>query len=111
MDEQDKVLPKETVVANLEADFDNYIYDLEHNLLPNLGHGEAKRLFMAVAKYPKIETDFSTEPNLDLIRAYSVSKAAKDALVGLATEVVIERMIKAQMAASEETPAEEVSND
>jgi regulatory protein YycH of two-component signal transduction system YycFG len=121
MDEQnkvsDKVLPKEKVVPQLEAEFDSYIYDLENNLLPNLKHGEVKRLFMAVAKYPKEVADFSQESNLDLIRAFSVSKAAKDTLVGLATEVVIERLINRQMeeqagvSTTERGNPDEVSND
>lgn len=109
MEEQDKVLPKGKVVATLEAVVDENIRELENELLPKLGHGEVKRLFIAVSKYPKYETDFSNEQNPALIRAYSASKELKDALVGLATEVVIERIIKQQMEAEKAT-AEEVKD-
>jgi hypothetical protein len=97
----DKVLPKETVVKNLEEEVTAQIAELEYNLIPHLKHGEAKRLLIASLKYPQSDTDFSGD-NETLIRAYSVSKALKDNLVGLAVEVVIERLIQNQSATKEE---------
>lgn len=103
----DKVLPKEQVVSELQTIIDQSIQELEYDLIPNLRHGEAKRLLVAVLKYPKEVADFSND-RVELIHAYSASKALQDALVGMGVEVTIDRMIKAQM---EETSSEGVSND
>lgn len=108
MEEQNKVLPKEAVVKSLETSIDETLHELEHVLIPELKHGEAKRLLVAVLKYPKVEADFSSD-NTNLIRAYSLSKNVKDNLIGIATEVVIERLIKSQM--EEKTEATEEGGD
>jgi protein-disulfide isomerase len=103
MEEQNKVLPKAAVVSTLDAVFDENVQDLEENLLPHLKHGEIKRLYVATLKYPK-ELEVFSVANRDseyLIRAFAAARRAKDALVGLATEVVIERMIKSSQAPEE----------
>lgn len=111
MDEQNNVLPKDKMVSMLQQEYEDSIAEIE-SLLPFVGHGEIKRIFMAELRHPKEDTDFTSD-KLEVGRIFAAAKRAKDALVGLATEAVIERLIKQQMASNEatEAPAEEVKND
>jgi hypothetical protein len=74
-------------------------------ILPLLGHSQAKRLLLAAMKYPMEETTFEEE---DMIKAYSATKRITDGLVALGVETVIETMVhnhKEHMA-QEQAPAE-----
>lgn len=113
MDEQNKVLPKAAVVSTLQTVIDENLQELELDLIPQLKHGESKRLLTAVLKYPAIDTTFSVT-NLDseaLIRSFAAAKRVKDAMVGLATEVVIERMIQSSQASTEQSQSEEIGSN
>lgn len=100
MDEQNKALPKAAVVSALEQQYNEALQEVE-TLLPQVGHGEAKRLLMAELNYPKDDLD-TTGESVAFKQLYAASKRAKDALVGLATEAVIEKLIQAQQAEQED---------
>lgn len=102
-------LPREEVVSHLEAQINQNCYDLEHTLLPRLGHSEAKRLLLAAMKYPMLDKAFTVATDgEDMVRAYSACKAVSDSLVALGVETVIEQMVKNQM--NEQTEQKEKSN-
>lgn len=79
-----------------------------NDLLPDLGHGEAKRLLLAALSYPLETQDFSTEKDA-MKRAYSASKRIKDAMIALGVEVTLEAMLKQQM--EEQTQEGETTNE
>lgn len=92
-----KIVSQLEVVSRLENDI-NIAFETIEEHLKNLGHSEAKRLFLAATKYPKEDYDYSGESE-SFIRAYSASKNVKDALVGMGVEVVITKLIEQQQAA------------
>lgn len=89
-----KIVSQLEVVSRLDAEIDAAFATIEEHL-PQLGHSEAKRLFLAATKYPKHDYDFSGEQEA-FIRCYSASKNVKDSLVGMGVEVVIEKLIENQ---------------
>jgi hypothetical protein len=91
MDALKKELSKEEVVNGLESQINQALYDLENTFLPELGHGETKRLLLAEKRYPMIDTDFSGETNA-MKQAFSACKVINDAQVALGVEVVIEQI-------------------
>jgi hypothetical protein len=95
--EAPKIVSQLEVVSRLENDINLAISTIEE-LLPQLKHGESKRLFLAATKYPMEDTDFSGESEA-LIRSFSASKNVKDALVAMGVEVVIKQIIEQQQAA------------
>jgi hypothetical protein len=96
MSEENKLLnrevTKEETLSALETQYNQAMYDLEHEFLPQLGHGEAKRLLIAAQKYPAVEMDFTEEPNQALRQAYNACKTVTDVKVALGVEVVIEKL-------------------
>lgn len=105
--EQPQIVPQIEVVNRLEADIQAAFATIEEHL-PNLGHSEAKRLFLAATKYPVEDTDFSGEKE-EMIRCFSASKNVKDALVALGVEVVIKQIIEQQQKAQGNAPVDEVN--
>lgn len=95
MEQAPKVVSQEEVVEQMEAQIKDSIAELE-DLLPKIGHSEAKRLLLASAKYPMEEVSFKDDQNPSVIRANSILKSVKDALVALGVEVVIDQMLKTQ---------------
>lgn len=89
-----KIVEQIEVVSRLQDDI-NVAFSTIENYLPQIGHSEAKRLFLAATKYPCEMTDFSGESEA-MIRLYSASKNVKDALVAMGVEVVITQMIENQ---------------
>lgn len=89
-----KELTKEEAVNALQQDILDSTQEL-NDLLPELGHGEAKRLLLASISYPLMEEDFSTESEA-MIKAFSATKRITDAKVALGVEVTLEAMIKQQ---------------
>lgn len=85
-------ITKEETISGLETQYNQAMYDLEHEFLPQLGHSEAKRLLIAAQKYPAIESDFTQEPNQALRQAYNACKTVTDVKVALGVEVVIEKL-------------------
>lgn len=102
-----KIVSQLEVVSRLENDI-NIAFETIEEHLKNLGHSEAKRLFLAATKYPKEDYDYSGESE-SFIRAYSASKNVKDALVGMGVEVVITKLIAQQQAAQGSAPVDEVN--
>lgn len=103
--EQPKVVPQQEVVARIQAELDAANYELENIFLPQLGHSEAKRLLVAIHKYPQEVADFSKEKEA-MVRAFSLSKRAKDYLIAMGVEVVIEKMLRQQQEARGEVAPE-----
>lgn len=93
-------LGPEQAMSYLEAQVNQAIYDLETNLLPALGHSEAKRLISAIVRYPTLEADFSAD-KVEMIKAYSAMKICFDANVALGLEI-IEQAKKEQEEAQKE---------
>lgn len=88
----DGILPKvelgpEQAMSYLEAQINQAIYDLETNLLPELGHGEKQRLISAIVRYPTLVADFSGEKE-EMRKAYSAMKICVDAQVALGLELI-----------------------
>ena len=71
------------------------------DLLPLLGHSQAKRLLVMALKYPMDEADTSSEDEA-FIKAYSAAKRITDGLVALGVETVIEQMVKNQIEQQEQ---------
>lgn len=90
-----KEITKEEAVNAMQTEILNSIQEL-NNLLPDLGHGEAKRLLIAAISYPLMEEDFSGEQE-SMRKAFSATKRITDAKVALGVEVTLEAMIKEQM--------------
>lgn len=95
--EENKTVSQEDSKSFLEAQVFQAKYDLEHNLLPQLGHSQAKRLLIAIASYPQSEMDFSSEPEA-MVKAFSALKICNDAQVALGTELVLQQMYEEQLA-------------
>lgn len=91
-----KVVEQIEVVSRLQDDI-NLAFSTIEEFLPQIGHSEAKRLFLAATKYPCEHSDFSGESEA-MIRLYSASKNVKDALVAMGVEVVITQIIENQRA-------------
>jgi hypothetical protein len=85
MSEKIELGPKEAI-SFLESQVNQAIYDLEENLLPNLGHGEKHRLISAMIRYPTLEADFSNDSEY-LIKAYSAVKVCLDTNIALGLEL------------------------
>lgn len=86
-------ISKEEALDALQTDLLNSLQEV-NELLPNLGHGEAKRLLIAALSYPLAEEDFSQDLNQDLRKAYNASKRVTDAKIALGVEVTLEAMLK-----------------
>lgn len=80
-------LGPEDALSYLEAQVNQAIYDLEQNLLPALGHSEAKRLLSAIVRYPTLEADFSADKP-EMAKAYSALKICFDTNVALGLEII-----------------------
>lgn len=91
-----KVISQDEVRSMMFAGIADDINELENDLLPQLGHSQTKRLFIAVTKYPAEEVTFSDSESA-LRQAYTISKRLKDTLVAAATDVVIEGLIQKQI--------------
>lgn len=103
--EAPKIVDQVEVVSRLQADIDLAFATIEE-LLPQIGHSEAKRLFLAATKYPCEIADFSKESEA-MIRLFSASKNVNDALVAMGVEVVITQMIENQQKAQNNVPVDE----
>ena len=89
-----KIVTQEEVISRISVDIAEVTASLEE-LMPQLGHSEAKRLFLASTKYPLEHSEMEGESDA-FRRAYGYSKNVKDALVALGVEVVIEQMLRQQ---------------
>jgi hypothetical protein len=94
-----KELSREEATEALQAEILDALNEV-NNLLPELGHSEAKRLLLAMLSYPLETQDFSDAKEA-LRKAYSASKRSKDAMIALGVEVTLENMIKQQFEAQE----------
>lgn len=92
--EAPKIVDQVEVVTRLQDDI-NIAFATVEEFLPQIGHSEAKRLFLAATKYPCEIADFSNESEA-MIRLFSASKNVNDALVAMGVEVVITQMIENQ---------------
>ena len=77
-------------VGLVEEQIQTGIKELEE-LLPLLGHSQAKKLLLAAMKYPMEEAQFEDE---SMIKAFSATKRITDGLVALGVETVVEQMVK-----------------
>jgi hypothetical protein len=77
-------------ISMVQEQIEESLQELE-NLLPLLGHSQAKRLLLASMKYPMVEATFEEE---DMIKAFSATKRITDGLVALGVETVIETMVQ-----------------
>jgi hypothetical protein len=77
-------------VSMVESQIKESLEELEE-LLPLLGHSQAKKLLIASMKYPMEETTFEDET---MIKAFSATKRITDGLVALGVETVIETMVQ-----------------
>lgn len=105
MQQENREITKEEKLGALEADILNGVKEV-YDLLPELGHGEAKRLLMANLQYPHIVEDFNLA-NRDgeaLIKAFSASKRIKDAMIALGIEATLEAMVRQAMESGEIAP-------
>ena len=94
--ENKQEISQEEVKSFLEAQVHQAKYDLEHNLLPQLGDSQAKRLLIAIASYPQVDTDFSDDSDA-MIKAFSALKICNDSQVALGTELVLQQMYQEQL--------------
>lgn len=88
-------LTREEATNALQADILDSIKEV-NDLLPELGHGEAKRLLLAALSYPLETQDFSSDKQ-ELRTAYSAVKRITDAMIALGVEVTLEAMLKQQL--------------
>lgn len=86
-------LTKEEAREALEAELLDNLQQVQ-DLLPLIGHGEAKRLLTAALMYPLAEEDFSQERNQNIRKAYNASKRVTDAKIALGVEVTLEAMLQ-----------------
>ena len=100
-----KIVTQEEVISRISVDIAEVTASIEE-LLPQLGHSEAKRLFLASTKYPLEHSEMAGESDA-FKRAYGYSKNVKDALVALGVEVVIEQMLRQQQEANNSAPVVE----
>ena len=85
-------ITKEEAQEALQSEILNSLKEV-NDLLPELGHGEAKRLLLASLSYPLETQDFSSE-SVDMAKAYSATKRITDAMIAIGVEVSIESMLK-----------------
>jgi hypothetical protein len=104
--EQNKVVSQEDSKSFLEAQVNQAKYDLKHNLYPQLGHSQAKRLHEMMDDYPTVEHDVSNESEA-FIKAYSAKKVLHDAQVALGTELVLQQMYQEQLEAMQSSQNKE----
>lgn len=83
---------KEDKVAAMEQNIVEGIQEIEDQL-GLIGHGQAKRLLMAVLHYPLIEENFHGESEA-MIKAFSAAKRVKDTVIALGVEGTIEQMME-----------------
>jgi hypothetical protein len=102
--EPKKELTKEEKLGSMEADIFDGIMEVK-DLLPELGHGEAKRLLIAALSYPYTVEDFTYDSEA-MRKAYSATKRIKDSMIALGVEVTLENMVKQAMANGEITSNE-----
>lgn len=89
-----KIMEGEEVQSHIQDQINQSLYDLQQ-LLPQLGHSQAKRLLMAAVEYPMKEANFKDDTDA-MIRAYSAVKTITDALVALGVEVALQGMLENQ---------------
>ena len=94
MDTEKREITKEEANDALQVEILNSLKEV-NDLLPELGHGEAKRLLLATLSYPLETQDFSGEKTAMRV-AYSATKRIKDAMIALGVEVTLSNMIKQQ---------------
>lgn len=107
--ETPQIIEQAEVISRLQSDIETSFATIEH-YLPQIGHSEAKRLFLAATKYPSEVADFSTESEA-MIRLFSASKTVKDALVAMGVEVVITKMLENQYKAQQGEEIAPVSDE
>lgn len=90
-------LTKEEATDALQSEILNSTQEL-NDLLPDLGHGEAKRLLIASIQYPLVDENFQGESE-EMRKAYSATKRITDAKIALGVEVTLEAMLKEQLEA------------
>jgi hypothetical protein len=88
-------MTKEDKLDSMQGEIMTGILEVK-DLLPELGHGEAKRLLIAAISYPFTVEDFSNDSD-SMKKAYSACMRTKDAMIAVATEVTIENMVKQAM--------------
>lgn len=88
-------LTKEDLTNGLQVEILDSLKEV-NDLLPELGHGEAKRLLLATLSYPLEVQDFSSEKE-DMRKAYSATKRIKDAMIALGVQVTLENMVNKQL--------------
>lgn len=89
---ESRPLTKDEVGSALQIEILNSLQEI-NSLLPDLGHGEAKRLLMANLSYPLETQDFGNESE-SMRKAYSASKRITDSMIALGTEVVLESLMQ-----------------
>jgi hypothetical protein len=92
-----KQLTKDEAEAGLQIEILDSLKEV-NDLLPELGHGEAKRLLLATLSYP-LETQDFVDETVPMKKAYSACKRITDAMIALGVEVTLETMLKQQMEA------------
>lgn len=90
-----KDITKEEALGALQGEILESLKEV-NDLLPELGHGEAKRLLMATLSYPLEVHDYSLEKD-SMKLAYSATKRLKDAMIALGVEVTLENMVRKQV--------------
>lgn len=99
MEAEKKVISQAEVQAEM---FKNLRNDQEHfsEIIKVLKHGQKERLLNAMAVYPIQDINFENEPELE--SANIVSKRISDTLVSIATEHVVQSMVKESVRQSQE---------
>lgn len=100
---------KDITKEEMEGALQNEILDNlkeVNDLLPELGHGEAKRLLLATLSYPLEDQSFEDE-SFAMKRAFSATKRTKDAMIALGVQVTLENMLKQQTEALQSEPTSE----
>jgi hypothetical protein len=88
-------ISREEATNALQTDILNSLQELK-DLQNEIGHGEVKRLDLAIAAYPLMEEDFSHESEA-MRKSYSAHKRITDAKIALGVEVTLEAMLKQQL--------------
>lgn len=105
-----KEMTKEEKLDAMQAEIFGNILEVK-DLLPELGHGEAKRLLIATLSYPYADEDFSLEQNQSLIQAYGACKRVKDAMIAVGVEVTLETMVQQAIANGDIQNPEETTTE
>ena len=99
METEKKIISQEQVQSEM---FKNLQNDQNHfeEIIQVLKHGQKERLLVAMSKYPILDLHFESEPELE--SANLVSKRISDTLVAIATEHVVQSMVKESVLQSEQ---------